>query len=253
MSRVALVTGASGGIGAAVAVELASLGFDIGVHYRSNVKSAQAVVEDIEALGRKAVLLQADLSDSQACTAIVEQCEQALGPIYALVNNAGITKDTLLMRMSDEDFNSVIEANLAACFYMTRAVVPGLLKAREGRVVNVASVIGITGNAGQANYAASKAGIIGLSKSAAKEVGKRGNTVNVVAPGYIVTPMTEVLSDEIKKDISDKIPLKRLGQPEDVAGLVGFLVSDKASYITGQVLTVDGGMVILEEMRWRTE
>jgi len=244
LSRVALVTGASGGIGAAVAIELASLGFDIGVHYRSNIKRAQAVVEDIEALGRKAVLLQADLSDSQDCTVIVEQCEQALGPIYALVNNAGITKDTLLMRMSDDDFNSVIEANLSACFYMTRAVVPGLLKAREGRVVNVASVIGITGNAGQANYAASKAGIMGLSKSVAKEVAKRGITVNVVAPGYIVTPMTEVLSDEIKKDISDKIPLKRLGQPEDVAGLVGFLVSDKASYITGQVLTVDGGMVI---------
>lgn len=244
MSKVALVTGASGGIGAAVAVELAQLGFDIGVHYNSSQSKAEAVAEKIEALGRKAVLLQADLSNSEACNSIVEHCESELGPIYTLVNNAGITKDTLLMRMEDEDFSSVIEANLTACFYMTRAVVPKLLKARQGRVINISSVIGITGNAGQANYAASKAGIIGLSKSVAKEVAKRGITVNVVAPGYIVTPMTEVLPDAVKKDISDKIPLKRLGQPEDVAGVVGFLASDKAAYITGQVLTVDGGMVI---------
>ena len=148
------------------------------------------------------------------------------------------------MRMEDEDFTSVIEANLTAFFYMTRAVVPRHLKAKAGRVINISSVNGITGNAGQANYAASKAGIIGFSKSVAKEVAKRGITVNVVAPGYIVTPMTEVLPEAIKKDISDKIPLKRLGQPEDVAGVVGFLASDKAAYITGQVLTVDGGMVI---------
>ncbi len=244
MSRVALITGASGGIGAAVAVELAGLGFDIGVHYNSSRDKAQAVVEDIEALGRKAVLLKADLSDSSACNTIVEQCIQALGPIYALVNNAGITKDALLMRMEDEDFYKVINANLAACFYMTRAVVPDLLKAKAGRIINIASVIGITGNAGQANYAASKAGIIGFSKSVAKEVAKRGITVNVVAPGYIVTPMTEVLPENVKKEISEKIPLMRLGQPEDVAGLVGFLASDKAAYITGQVMTVDGGMVI---------
>ena len=244
MNRVALVTGASGGIGAAVAVELAELGFDVGVHYNSSREKAEAVAKDIEALGRKAVLLQADLADSAACNAIVEECEEALGPVYVLVNNAGITRDTLLMRMEDEDFLSVINANLNACFYMTRAVVPGLIKAKAGRIINIASVIGITGNAGQANYAASKAGIIGLSKSVAKEVAKRGITVNVVAPGYIVTPMTEGLPQAIKNEISEKIPLKRLGQPEDVAGLVGFLASDKAAYITGQVLTVDGGMVI---------
>ncbi len=244
MNKVALVTGASGGIGAAVALELAGLGFDIGVHYYSSREKAEAVAEDIEALGRNAVLLQADLADSAACAEIVEKCVQELGPIYVLVNNAGITRDTLLMRMEDDDFTSVIEANLNACFYMTRAVVPLLLKAKAGRIINIASVVGITGNAGQANYAASKAGIIGLSKSVAKEVAKRGITVNVVAPGYIVTPMTEVLSDAVKKEISDKIPLKRLGQPEDVAGMVGFLTSEKAAYITGQVLAVDGGMVI---------
>ncbi len=244
MSKTAIVTGASGGIGAACAVELAAAGFDVGVHYRSGEDKAKAVAAQIEALGQKAVLLQADLTSPEACNRIVEQCINELGGIYALVNNAGITRDGLVMRMEDEAFDDVIKANLNSCFYMTRAALPHLLKARQGRIVNISSVVGIVGNAGQANYAASKAGIVGFSKSCAKEAAKRGVCVNVVAPGYIVTPMTEVLSEAAKNDIQSKIPMQRLGTPEDVAGVVAFLCGDKAGYITGQVLPVDGGMVI---------
>lgn len=244
MTKVAIVTGASGGIGAAVALELALLGFDIGIHFRSGEEKAKEVAKKIEAVGRKKVLLKADLTSSSECNAIMEKCINELGSIYALVNNAGITKDTLVMRMEDEDFSKVVDANLKSCFYMTRAAMPHMLKSRQGRIINVSSVIGIIGNAGQANYAASKAGIIGFTKSCAKEVAKRGICVNVVAPGYIVTPMTDVLDDAVKKDIKSKIPLNRLGDPKDVAGVVGFLCGEKASYITGQVLPVDGGMVI---------
>jgi 3-oxoacyl-[acyl-carrier protein] reductase len=243
MGKVALVTGATGGIGKAIALELAFLGYDIGVHYRNNEEGAKLIVKQIEAMGQKAMMLGADLSKPDQCQAIVEKCCE-LGDIFALVNNAGITKDALVMRMEDDDFSGVIEANLNSCFYMTKNVMPLMLKKRCGRIINIASVIGITGNAGQANYAASKSGMIGFSKSCAKEVAKRGICVNVVAPGYITTPMTDVLSDEVKKGIQAKIPLKRLGNPEDISGVVGFLCSDKASYITGQVLPVDGGMVI---------
>ena len=183
MSKTAIVTGASGGIGAACAVELATAGFDIGVHYRSGEDKAKAVAAQIETLGQKAVLLQADLTSPEACNRIVEQCINELGGIYALVNNAGITRDGLVMRMEDEAFDDVIKANLNSCFYMTRAVLPVLLKARQGRVVNISSVIGIVGNAGQANYAASKAGIIGFSKSCAKETAKRGVCVNCDCAG----------------------------------------------------------------------
>ena len=244
MTKAALVTGASGGIGNAIAIELASQGFDIGIHYRSNEAKAMDVKKQVEDLGQKAVLLQADLTSSDDCTKIVEKCIEEFGALYAVVNNAGITKDGLAMRMSDDDFKNVLDANLNSCFFITRASLKYLLKQRAGRIVNISSVIGVVGNAGQANYAASKAGIIGLTKSIAKEAAGRGICANVVAPGYIMTPMTEVLSDKVKETIQGNIPLKRLGEPEDVAKLVGFLCSEKAGYITGQVISVDGGMVI---------
>lgn len=244
MTKSALVTGASGGIGAAIALQLASDGFDIGIHYRSNEKKANEVKEQVEKLGQKAILLKADLTSSDECSKIVDKCVEEFGSLFAVVNNAGITKDALAMRMKDEEFNDVIDANLSSCFYITRAALPYLLKSRAGRIVNISSVIGVVGNAGQANYAASKAGIIGFTKSIAKEIAGRKVCANVVAPGYIVTPMTDVLSEKVKETIQGSIPLKRLGQPEDVAQAVGFLCSENSSYITGQVICVDGGMVI---------
>ena len=244
MAKAALVTGASGGIGQAIAIELASMGFDVGIHYNSNQAKAEQVKKQVEQLGQKAVLLQADLKSSAECSKIVDKCVEEFGSLFAVVNNAGITKDTLAMRMKDEEFEEVIDANLSSCFYITRAALPYLLKSRAGRIVNISSVIGVIGNAGQANYAASKAGIIGFTKSIAKEAAGRNVCANVVAPGYIVTPMTDVLSDKVKETIQSHIPLKRLGEPEDIAHMVGFLCSDKSSYITGQVICVDGGMVI---------
>jgi len=244
MAKSALVTGASGGIGQAIAIELASLGYDIGIHYRSNEAKAKEVKEQIESLGQKAVLLQADLTSSEECSKIVDSCVEEFGSLYAVINNAGITKDGLAMRMKDEEFTQVIDANLTSCFYITKAALPYLLKKRSGRIINISSVIGVTGNAGQSNYAASKAGIIGFTKSIAKEAASRKVCANVIAPGYIVTPMTDALNDKVKETIQSKIPLKRLGQPEDVAHTVGFLCSEKAGYITGQVICVDGGMVI---------
>lgn len=244
MAKAALVTGASGGIGQAIAIELASMGFDVGIHYNSNQAKAEQVKKQVEELGQKAVILQADLKSSAECSKIVDKCVEEFGSLFAVVNNAGITKDTLAMRMKDEEFAEVIDANLSSCFYITRAALPYLLKSRAGRIVNISSVIGVIGNAGQANYAASKAGIIGFTKSVAKEAAGRNVCANVVAPGYIVTPMTDVLSDKVKETIQSHIPLKRLGEPEDIAHMVGFLCSDKSSYITGQVICVDGGMVI---------
>lgn len=244
MTKVALVTGASGGIGREIALTLAKAGFDIGIHYRSNEKQANELWKEITETGRKAVLLKGDLSLPDDCKRIVGTCVNELGGLYALINNAGITDDTLLMRMKDEQFENVMKANMNSCFYCTREAVPYLLKAREGRIVNISSVVGITGNIGQANYASSKAAIIGFGKSVAKETAKRGICVNTVAPGYVQTPMTDSLSDDIKKSMLEHIPLKRFGTPSDIAGVVAFLCSDAASYITGQVIIVDGGMVI---------
>lgn len=244
MNRVALVTGASGGIGQAICIKLAQDGFDIALHYNRGEHKANALQEQIVAIGRRAVALKADLSKPEACTGLVTRCIEQLGGIYALVNNAGTTNDGMLMRMSDEQYTQVMRANMDSCFFCTRAAVLPMAKARQGRIVNITSVVGITGNAGQANYAASKAAIIGFTKSCAKEVAARGVCVNAVAPGFIATAMTDSLGDDIKDTYKAAIPMRRFGTPEDVAAMVGFLCGDSAAYITGQVLVVDGGMVI---------
>ncbi|NLY96898.1 MAG: beta-ketoacyl-ACP reductase [Clostridiaceae bacterium] len=229
MTKVALVTGASGGIGREIALTLAKSGFDIGIHYRSGEEQAKSLYNEIGSLGRRAALLKGDLSGSDDCKNVVESCVFELGGLYALINNAGITDDALLMRMEDEQFEKVMKANLNSCFYCTREALSHLVKARQGRIINISSVVGITGNIGQANYAASKAAIIGFGKSVAKEAARRGICVNTVAPGYIQTPMTDVLPEDIKKNMLDRIPLKRFGTPSDVAGVVAFLCSDAAS------------------------
>ena len=242
--KVALVTGASRGIGRAIAVKLASEGAKVAVNYAGNTAKAEEVKAEIEKNGGEAVLVQADISDSKAVDAMIEKVTEAFGQIDILVNNAGITRDGLLMRMKEEDFDAVINTNLKGVFYCTKAVSKLMMKKRSGRIVNMASVVGLMGNAGQANYAAAKAGVIGFSKSAAKELAARGINVNVVAPGFIATDMTAAMTDKAKEATLAGIPMKRMGEPEDVANAVLFLVSDYASYITGQTVNVDGGMVM---------
>ena len=239
---VALVTGGSRGIGAAIAAALAADGYDVAVGYRGGADAAAGVVAAIEATGRRGVALAADVAVEDEAAGLVSATEDALGPIDALVLNAGITRDGLFMRMSSEDWQSVIDTNLTGAFYVTRAALRGMLKRRGGSIVAVSSVVGLTGNPGQANYAAAKAGLIGMVKSLAREAGGRGVRVNAVAPGYIATDMTADLPDATRDQILGATPLGRLGTPEDVAGVVSFLCSDAAGFITASVISIDGGL-----------
>ncbi len=242
--KTALVTGASRGIGKAIALRLAKEGANIAINFAGNVAAAEEVKAAIEADGGKAILVQADVSDSAAVDAMVKTVVDNFGGIDILVNNAGITRDGLLMRMKEEDWDAVLNTNLKSIFLCTKAVSKLMMKKRSGRIVNMSSVVGVNGNAGQANYSAAKAGAIGFTKSMAKELAGRGITVNAIAPGFIQTDMTAVLPEAVKESMAKSIPLGRLGAPEDIAGTVLFLVSDCASYITGQVINVDGGMVM---------
>lgn len=240
--QVALVTGASRGIGREIALAMAGKGARVAINYNTNAGAAQEVVEQIIAAGGEAMAWQADVSKTEQAQALVEKVLESWGRLDILVNNAGITRDTLLMRMSEEDWDRVLEVNLKGYFNCCKAVVRTMARARQGRIINISSVVGIRGNAGQVNYSAAKAGVIGLTKSLAREVGSRNITVNVVAPGFIDTDMTKVLPDEIKEQMQKSIPLARLGDAADVAGLTVFLAGPEASYITGQVIAVDGGM-----------
>jgi 3-oxoacyl-[acyl-carrier protein] reductase len=235
--RVALVTGGSRGIGAAVSRELAGAGARVAVNYRTDKDAAEAVASEIGG-----VAVCADVSDPDQAQALVGQVESELGDLDILVNNAGVTRDTLIARMSDEDWDVVIDTNLRGAFNTSRAVARKMLRRRSGVIVNLTSVVGLHGNPGQANYAASKAGLIGLTKALARELGSRGVRVNAVAPGYIDTALTNVLSEELRGAILANTPLGRLGQPEDIAGAVRFLCSDEAAFVTGEVLLVDGGL-----------
>lgn len=241
---VALVTGASRGIGAACAVALAGAGFDVGVGYVNDEAGAKATAAAVEAAGRRAHIVQGDISDAAQAEALVTGTEDALGPLDALVLNAGITRDGLMMRMSDDDWDAVIRTNLSGSFFTARAALRGMMKRRSGSIVAVSSVVGMMGNAGQANYAAAKAGVIGLTKSLAKEAGGRGVRANAVAPGYITTDMTAGLSDDVRDTLLSHTPLGRLGTPEDVAATVAFLCTDAAAFITGTVIPVDGGLAM---------
>ena len=244
MNKVALVTGASRGIGRGIAVKLASEGFDVMINYAGNEALASEVKQECEGFGVRAETFRANLANREQAMELVEATVATFGTVDVLVNNAGITRDNLMLRMSDEEFNEVVDVNLRGVFYMTRTVSKILFKKRSGKIINVTSISGVTGNIGQVNYAASKAGVIGLTKTAAKELAPRGIQVNAVAPGFIQTDMTAVLNPKIKTKIEENIPLKRLGTPEDVANLVAFLASDAADYITGQIMHVDGGLVI---------
>ncbi len=239
---VALVTGASRGIGAAIAASLADAGFDVAVGYARDADGAAATVDAVTARGRAAAAVGGDQADPGAAAAMVAAAEDALGPLDALVLNAGITRDGLMMRMSDDDWQAVIDTNLSGAFYVARAALRGMMKRRAGSIVAVSSVVGITGNAGQVNYAAAKAGMVGMTKSLAREVGSRGVRVNAVAPGYIATDMTAGLGDDLRDGIVAATPLGRLGTPQDVAGVVAFLCSPQAAFMTGTVVNVDGGL-----------
>lgn len=244
MNKTALITGATRGIGKQIALTLAQNGYDIAINYRKENDALKETKKEIEEKGVKCLTVQGDVSNFEDCERFVKEIIEEYGKIDVLVNNAGITKDTLLMRMKKEDFEDVIDTNLVGTFNVTKNVITHMLKARSGRIINISSVVGVAGNAGQTNYSASKAGIIGFTKSLAKEVASRGILVNAVAPGFIETGMTDVLKEDIKEEIAKSIPLKRIGTTQDVANLVKFLVAEDSSYITGQVINVDGGMLM---------
>ncbi len=244
MSKVALITGATRGIGKQIAITLAKEGYDIAINYRKDNEDLQNTKKEIEETGRKCLTVQGDVSSFEDSERFVKEVLEEYGQIDVLVNNAGITRDGLLMRMKKEDFETVVDTNLTGTFNVTRNVIGAMTKARSGRIINVSSVVGVAGNAGQTNYSASKAGIIGFTKSLAKEVASRNILVNAVAPGFIETSMTDVLKDEQKENIAKSIPLKRMGTAVDVANVVKFLASEDSSYITGQVINIDGGMLM---------
>lgn len=242
--KIALVTGGSRGIGRAIALALASAGADVMISYRSASQEAQKVVDEITKMGRQTMSFQTDVAQFNPSREMVEAIVQKFQRLDILVNNAGITKDTLLMRMTEEDWDTVIDTNLKSIFNVTKAAIRPMMSQRSGKIINITSIAGIIGNAGQANYASSKAGIIGFTKTMAKELGSRNIQVNAVAPGFIETDMTAKLTEEQRKQLAEHIPLKRTGKPEEIAGVVKFLASPEADYITGQVLCVDGGMVM---------
>ena len=244
MDKCALITGATRGIGKQIAITLAKQGYNIALNYRKENEELENTKKEIEEIGVQVLAVKGDVANFEDCEKFVKQTIERFGQIDVLVNNAGITKDMLLMRMKKEDFEQVIDTNLVGTFNVTKNAVPYMMKARSGRIINISSVVGISGNAGQTNYSASKAGIIGFTKSLAKEIASRNILVNAVAPGFIETNMTDVLKDDVKQEIAKNIPLKRMGTAQDVANVVKFLASDDSSYITGQVINVDGGMLM---------
>lgn len=243
-NKVALVTGASRGIGRAVALALGRSGARVVVNYRGQQQAADAVVAEIEASGGAAVAVQADVAESADSERLLKTTLDTYGQLHILVNNAGITRDNLLLRMKDDEWDAVMATNLRGTYLLTKAALRPMMKARWGRIISITSVVGLTGNAGQANYAAAKAGLIGFTKSVAREMASRGITANAVAPGYIETDITKDLSDDIKAAAVNAIPLGRMGQPDDIANVIVFLASDAAAYVTGQTIAVDGGMTM---------
>lgn len=242
--RVALVTGGGRGIGRAIAVRLAKSGAKVAVSYRANDEAAEETARLVREAGAECELFKSDVASSDDVAALIKGVNEAFGPVEILVNNAGTTRDNIMMRMKDAQFDEVIATNLKGTYLCTRAVLRGMVRARWGRIISVSSVVGLIGNAGQANYAASKAGIIGFTKSIAREVGNRGITANTVAPGYIKTELTAGLPEEITERVLGQVPIGRLGEPEEVAEVVAFLAGEGAAYVTGQTLAVDGGMVM---------
>lgn len=243
-SKNAVVTGATRGIGREIAITLAKNGANLAINYRNYNEEIENLIEILKGHGVKVIAVKCDVSNEDEVTNFINEAKNSLGSIDILVNNAGITKDGLILRMKEQDFDDVIEVNLKGTFNTTKAVSGIMMKQRQGKIINISSVVGVSGNAGQCNYAASKAGVIGFSKSVARELATRGVNVNVVAPGYINTDMTKVLSDKVKDAIIETVPMKRIGEADEVANLVLFLASDLSNYITGQVINVDGGMVM---------
>lgn len=242
--KCAVITGASRGIGREIALQFAKEGANIVLNYRSSEEEALELKKELDKLGSNTLIIKADVSNFDEAENLIKEAKNTFGKVDILVNNAGITKDTLLIRMKEKDFDKVIEVNLKGAFNCLRAVTPIMIRQKEGKIINMSSVVGVVGNAGQVNYSASKAGVIGMTKSLAREIGSKNINVNAIAPGFIDTDMTRVLSEDQKKNIISGVPLKRLGQVEDIANLAVFLASDKSNYITGQVIHVDGGMAM---------
>ncbi|RBP41131.1 3-oxoacyl-[acyl-carrier-protein] reductase [Garciella nitratireducens] len=241
-NKTAIVTGSSKGIGKVIALQLANAGANVIVNYNHSFEEAKKVVEEIRSMGRRSLAIQADVGKQTDVDHFIQKALDEFKNIDILVNNAGITRDNLLLRMKEKEWDEVLNINLKGTFLMTKAVIRKMMKNKRGKIINISSIVGVTGNAGQSNYAAAKAGIIGFTKSIAREVASRGIQVNAIAPGYIKTEMTDILPESIQKELLNKIPVKRIGDPEDIANMVTFLSSDLSNYITGQVIHIDGGM-----------